>query len=586
VTTEAAELSQEQQHGTASPAESLSNLPATAFESDGDTSLRRRITYMMLFRVVLISLVLGATSLLYWLSDEDLTAPNATVIFAIIVATYLLTIVYAVALTRGLNQQRLAYFQLAADLVIASLLIHVTGGAQSAYTFFFPLAVIGGGIVLYREGVLLVALTSALLFVAVSVAGFYQLLPIPDGQRLLPHELEAIQMIRMLGLNLAGIAGVGVLAVNLAGQLERASASLQTERSATANLMSLHEDIVRSLPSGLITVDNDDHVLTINEAACAILNTQSSKVIGSDYQGIMPGLAALLSQTAIVTRGEISLDTEPQHKILGVSISPLFGADRERLGQVINFQDLTEVREMEKNVKQAERLAAVGSLAAGVAHEIRNPLASMSGAVELLREGKPEDDESAKLMGIVTREIDRLNSLIRDFLDYTNPSPPKKLIMDLCDVLNDTVTMFKQDRAFEGVTVESRFETSELVLESDPEKLRQVLWNLLRNAAQAAIEGGKHVDVSLETQGDSVVIAVRDDGPGITEGDMAKIFDPFFTTKSKGSGLGLATAHGIIRDLGGRIEVESRIGRGSTFVVVLPYSGAHEHVSGVRQGSV
>ena len=267
MTTEAAELSQEQQHGTASPAESLSNLPATAFESDGDTSLRRRITYMMLFRVVLISLVLGATSLLYWLSDEDLTAPNATVIFAIIVATYLLTIVYAVALTRGLNQQRLAYFQLAADLVIASLLIHVTGGAQSAYTFFFPLAVIGGGIVLYREGVLLVALTSALLFVAVSVAGFYQLLPIPDGQRLLPHELEAIQMIRMLGLNLAGIAGVGVLAVNLAGQLERASASLQTERSATANLMSLHEDIVRSLPSGLITVDNDDHVLTINEAA-------------------------------------------------------------------------------------------------------------------------------------------------------------------------------------------------------------------------------------------------------------------------------------------------------------------------------
>jgi two-component system sensor histidine kinase PilS (NtrC family) len=424
------------------------------------------------------------------------------------------------------------------------------------------------------------------MFVAVSVAGFYELLPIPGGQRLLPHELDPIQLARMLGLNLAGIAGVGVLSVNLAGQLERASASLETQRVATADLITLHEDIVRSLPSGLITVDTAGKVLTINQAACAILHTDSNKAVGEDCENLMPGVMKLLSGPSIIARGEMTLDTKPNKTFLGVSVSPLFGANHERLGQVINFQDLTEVHELEQSIKQAERLAAVGSLAAGVAHEIRNPLASMSGAVELLSAGKPDDEESAALMGIVTREIERLNSLIRDFLDYTNPSPPKKVEIDLCDVVRDTVTMFQQDRDFEAVTVDSHLEETELLVESDPEKLRQVLWNLLRNAAEAANEGGRHVEASLKRRGRSVIIAVRDDGPGIGEGDLAKIFDPFFTTKSKGSGLGLATAHGIMRDLAGRLEVESKPGEGSTFIMVLPYTRAHEHVPSVRERPV
>jgi two-component system, NtrC family, sensor histidine kinase PilS len=546
--------------------------PAAAATPD----LRRRLTYLMLFRVALITLVLGATTLLYWLGDADLGAPSALLLYAIVGATYLLTIVYVAALRRLRSLTRLAHTQLAVDLVIASLLVHMTGGAQSAYTFFFPLTIIGAATVLTRDATVWVALAAALLFLLVGLLTWMGLLPVPAG---LVARVSPIDLSRSLGLNLAAIIGVSILALNLATQLQRTSASLASERTAAADLLTLHSDIVRCLSSGLLTVDRWDTVLSVNRSACEILSTTPARAVGAPVERLLPGLSARLhglGPKGALHRGELTIARpgEPD-LVVGISVSPLADHGGRFLGRVVNFQDLTELRKMEVSVVQAERLAVVGRLAAAVAHEIRNPLASISGSIELLGQMPQSDDDSRALMGIVTREIDRLNGLLNDLLDYANPRPLKVTPLDLAELIGDTVRVFGQDRGLAGLTVDQRLDerAAGAPLEGDAAKLRQVLWNLMRNAAEAAAEGGGHVVVELEPDGTEVALRVRDDGPGIPGELRDRVFEPFFTTKSQGSGLGLATVLKIVSDHRGTVQLDSQPGLGTCVTVRLPYSG-------------
>lgn len=557
-----------------SPAQSLTALPAVERATDADQY--RRVQYLMLFRLVLISLVLGATLLLSALGDVDLSAPNSLVLFAIIGGTYLLTIIYALAVRRMEDPRLIADIQIGADLVTSALLVHVTGGAQSAYTFFFPLSIIGAATMRFRIGAVAVTGLSAVIFSLVAYLGWMELLPVPSGQRVLPFDLTELEFGRQMALNLAAFAGVGFLAFNLGGQIQRTSASLEVERTAAADLYAVHEDIVRSLASGLVTIDENGAVVTINEAACDILGVNLDS-IGHPAEGAMPGIDSMLSELSLresIRRADLTIPHEDGSALeLGVSISPLRNNRDVVMGRIVNFQDLTELRQMEKQIKQAERLAVVGTLAAGIAHEIRNPLASISGSIELLNEPSEQDsdDEQRALMQIVTREVDRLNTLITDLLAYTNPAPPKIIRFDVADMVRETMQVFRQDRGFADVdlilTKTSR--DRGLLIEGDPAKLRQVLWNLLRNAAEASGSNGE-VTVSVVPDSANIEIEVADNGQGISSDDISKVFDPFFTTKSRGSGLGLATCHNIITELGGQIYVDSKPGAGTRFVIAVP----------------
>jgi two-component system sensor histidine kinase PilS (NtrC family) len=530
----------------------------------------------MLFRVALITLVLGATTLLYWLGDADLAAPGSLLLYGIIGATYLLTIIYVVALRGPTRLSRLAHTQLAVDLVIASLLVHMTGGAQSAYTFFYPLTIIGAATVCSRDATIWVALAAALLFLLVGLLTWSGFLPAPAGLGARP--VSPLDLSRSLGLNLAAIGGVSILALNLSTQLQRTSASLASERTAAADLLTLHSDIVRCLSSGLLTVDPWDMVLTINESACEILSTSPAGTVGALVEKVLPGLSAQmkgLGPKGSIQRSELNVERPGQSDlVVGISVSPLADHGGRFLGRVVNFQDLTELRKMEVNVKQAERLAVVGGLAAAVAHEIRNPLASISGSIELLGQMPQSDEDGRALMGIVTREIDRLNGLVSDLLDYANPRPLKIAPIDVAELVRDTVRVFGQDRGLGSVTVDARLEErTDVKLHADAAKLRQVLWNLIRNAAEAAAQGGGHVVVELERGAHEVAVRVRDDGPGIPSEHRDRVFEPFFTTKSRGSGLGLATVLNLVTDHRGTVHLESQAGRGTCFTVRLPYTG-------------
>ena len=527
--------------------------------------LKRRITYLMLYRVVLITLVLGVTVALS-LSSQDL---SPTPLFAMIVVTYALSLVYAWFMPRVENPLRFADAQIAGDLMITTVLVYMTGGPQSGFTFLYPLSIIGAATVRLRHGAVKVAAVSVALLLLISALGAWHVLPHFGAE---PWEVTRTQLLRQLVLNLGACVGVGILAANLGDEIARSGERLEKQRATTLDLAALKEDVIRCLSSGLLTIDRNGMVLTMNEAAADILELPAWEGLGKDIGLVVPELAPLLSELGVSELRRRAEITTRRHgsgtdATLGVSISPLVNHRNEPIGRILNFQDLTELRELEHKMKRAERLAVVGRIAAGIAHEIRNPLAGISGSIELLRDAVPDGSENRALMNIVMREVDRLNGLITELLDYARPRDALKVKVELEPIVSETVRVFEHDRSF-PVTVAYRAAAAPTVL-ADPAQLRQVLFNLLRNAAEAMPDGGE-IGVELTRDAGDAVVEVRDQGGGIPHEHQERIFEPFFTTKASGTGLGLPTVHRLVTEHGGTIVVDSAPGRGATLTVRLP----------------
>lgn len=527
--------------------------------------LARRLTWMMLVRTIVISVVLGMA---LWLGRARSTAE--IVLLGLVVITYLATIAYAVLLRRGIAPVRLVWPQLIGDLAVTSALVYVTGGGQSAYTFFYALTVIGAIAVTDRRGASLVAALATALLLAVGISAWAQLLPVPTVPQVQPWTQSARELTLALGRNVGALLAAGALGTLVAGELQQTQASLATQRQVVADLVALNRDIVRSLTSGLVTIDQVGAVLTLNQTAMDILGA-GAEVIGGPVDVVMPGLGARLAAVppaGALRRIDLPLPGPPP-RILGVSVSPLRDDGDQVIGRVVNFTDLTELRRLEDAARRNERLATVGQLAAGVAHEIRNPLASISGSIELLSQSSPASDDDRALMAIVLREIERLNQLITELLEYASPRPRELAEVDAAVLLDDVAAVLRQDRSWGPVTI--AVETARpLTLTVDASKLRQVVWNLARNACEAAAAAGGHVTMRGDRDGDGVRLQVIDDGAGIGREHLAHIFDPFYTTKRRGTGLGLATCHAIVAEHGGAIDVDSEPGRGTTFTVRLP----------------
>ena len=543
-----------------SPGDSLLRAPA-APASD----LGRRVSRLLLLRTLVVSVVLGLS---LWVLASAEQVPAAAVWWqsALVVATYASSIVFGVLLRRGLPPGRVARPMQAADLTVTALLVYATGGAESPYTFLYALSIVGAGALQYRRGAAVVTLASIASLVAIALIAWRLPIGLTALSQVRPWELTAVALVRQLGVNLAALIGVGALAFIFGDQLQRGAETLATTRKAAADLLTLHEDIVRSLSSGLITTTPDGVVLTANAAAADILG-QPAVVAGRPIEQLMPGLSAqIASGGGELRRADLQLADD---LTIGVTVSPLRDVRDQVIGRVVNFLDLTELRRLEQASRRSERLATVGQLAAGIAHEIRNPLASISGSIELLRHAPLATEDDRTLMAIVHREIQRLNGLIGDLLDYANPRPLHRVDFDLGVLIDEVLQVARGDAAFAPVTVSAEV-ARPLAVHADPAKLRQVLWNLLRNAADAAATGGGHVTVTAGRADGAATIAVTDDGPGIPAEQLGHIFDPFFTTKPTGTGLGLATCHAIVADHAGRIDVDSAPGRGTTFTVALP----------------
>ena len=534
------------------------------------TDLRRRVSRLLLLRTLVVTVVLGLS--LWLLLSRGPTSSRAELWWqsSVIIATYVSSIVFGMLLSRGVSPLRVVRPMLANDLLLTSALVYVTGGAQSPYTFLYALSIVAAGAVLYRRGAMVVTVASLVWMIAVSLLAWRRVIDLPLSAQVAPWEQKWADLVRTLGINVAALIGVGALSFIFGDQLKRSAETLATTRRAAADLLSLHQDIVRSLSSGLITTSPEGTILTANQAAADILRTTVGSLSGTQITTVMPGLTALLrGSEGELRRADMTVPTVDDDRTVGITVSPLRDVHDQIVGRVINFQDLTELKRLEQHARRTERMATLGQLAAGVAHEIRNPMAAISGSIELMRQSPQASEDDRALMTIVNREVQRLNVLIGDLLDYANPRPKQTVDFDLASLVDETVQVARGDQNFADVELTLDVD-GPLPIHADPAKLRQVVWNLVRNAADAASSGGKHVRVEAKRVGKDVQIAVVDDGNGVPEQLIGRIFDPFVTTKQKGTGLGLATCHAIVTEHGGRIDVETEAGKGTKMIVTLP----------------
>jgi len=530
---------------------------------------RRRIGYFMLVRLVMLALFTAVAVVLAVQGNLELDALYHGFALGTLVVGYALTIVYARLLPRVRDLDRFAWLQTATDIVLAAVVVQMTGGASSGFVSLYLISVLGAATMGGGRQTWAAAGTCTLIYGCTSLLeGLGVLEPMSLGEAppvLLPAEVAAACARTLLGL-----WGVTALSSFLDKQL--ASSTLQV-----GDLRALNENILRSLGSGLLAVDAEGHILYWNPAAQAILGLQSDdrqRPVAEILPGVEPRLRAN-DADGPQARWELEVRTragEPVH--LGLHCSFLLDGQGRTIGRLINFQDVTRVHELAEQVRRSERLAAVGGLAASVAHEIRNPLAAISGSAELLGSAVLVDDD-ARLLSIIRRESARLSALVTDMLAFTRPRPPQRARVSLPRVAREALEHFRADPANAGLQLALQVDADVPDVEVDAAQLSQVLWNLLRNAAEAmGGEGSVTLEVRMRTGHDSrtheVELVVSDEGPGIPEDQLDRIFDPFFTTKEHGTGFGLAIVHRIVQDNGGAIELSSTPGHGTGFRLRFP----------------
>jgi len=518
--------------------------------------LTNRIKALISFRALFITLLLGASFLF---KIEYLGSPHPKLISYFIITLYALTIIYALLITRVKNLLLFGYIQLILDVLAEICLIFITGGIDSWFSFTLILTVLSSSIVLNKRAGYVIASLSSI---------FYGILLDLQFNRMLPIGYEGImaekQFLFNISVHVIALYVTAFLAGYLSYRLEKTVEKLEEKDSDIRDLEFFNTKVIESLPSGLFTTDIDGSVLIFNHAAELISGIKKETVIGNPIKTALPFLNNPPESGKYERLLSENTDSE---KIIGLNITLLRDLNGNNTGFIGIFQDLTEKKRLESEMKNKEKWAAVGELSANIAHEIRNPLASLRGSIEMLREGKLPERHKEKLMDIALSEMERLNNIISDFLTYSRPKPLEIKPIDIHSILDSTLELLKNSEHKSGISIKKDFE-GEFFINADPEKMRQVFWNLGTNAFEA-MENKGELTVSTKNSPANVSISFSDTGSGISQSNIDKIFYPFFTTKESGTGLGLSIAYRIIEEHKGRLIVASRPGIKTTFEIIL-----------------
>ena len=499
-------------------------------------------------------------------------------------SVYALTVIYWYLLRKSASLQFHSYLQTSGDILLITVLVHLTGGIDSGFSLLYHLTIISASIVLYRRGGYLSAAFSSILYGAMLDMQYYN---VPGFVR--NQNFTAIQVLFQVFINILSFYSVALLSGYLSERLRKARQELREKSSDFADLQVLQEHILRSVGSGILTMGLQGNIASWNPAAEQItgyrhdeIKDRWQEVFGDSVKGIF-GHTNSLMERPFHFNGQI-VKKDGSAAILGMTASLLKDDANAVRGIILIFQDVTKMVEMEEQVRKQERMATVGSLAAGIAHEIRNPLASLSGSIQVLQGELELKEDNRHLMDIVVRETDRLNTIITEFLEYARPRASQSEHVMLVSILDETIMLLKNSKSYlQNIRIICNV-GPHFQIRGDSQRLRQVFWNLLINSCQSMRDGGTIAITALPFPpgGDDACwceLVFADTGPGIEYEYLDKIFDPFFTTKPGGTGLGLAIVYRIIEDHGGTIAVESEPGKGTQFKVRLPLSDEPEHSS-------
>jgi len=472
------------------------------------------------------------------------------------------------------HPERIAWFQFGLDAVLTTAIVTESGGPRSVFIPLYVLLVVGSCFVLSRAGGFIVAAMCSLLYVF-PVWGRTILPMLETGTA---SENTAVEILTVF-MNSGVLLLVAVLTGALAGRYHELQQHMEDQRKHLSDLQAFRDLIFESVGSGLVGVDPNGRVTAFNRAAESITGVRADEAIDQPWESIfghgvnLPDVQRAVSDgSEPAPRYEFRLRRRDGQEVpVGISFWSLRSGAGDVAGLIGVCQDLSNIKQMEQRVRQADRLAAVGRLSANMAHEIRNPLASISGAVEALARDLPADPTRSQLVEIVLRESARLNQIVGDFLEYARPAPMAPIEINMAEIL-DEVLLLIEHRSLPANLKVAREYGDTLLTRADPQRLRQAIWNLCLNAVQAMPDGGElRVGArTLRERGGRLQISISDTGQGIAEGDLPHIFEPFFSTKPEGSGIGLALVYRVLEEHGGTIEVRSRVGEGTTFILILP----------------
>jgi two-component system sensor histidine kinase PilS (NtrC family) len=522
---------------------------------------RNWLAWLVKVRILILTFLLGVELAVARFSPTPLPV---RLFISTILLWFTISLFYVLLLSFWQEHRLQATLQVLTDLVLVSLVVHETGGWDSSLNFLYPLVIIVASVLLPQVWARLIAALAFILYGTVIELNYYGLVPSYCSTH---PELKALQAI--IFVNLFAFLAVAYLSGLLSSKLRQARVELRDASGALENLQALHENIVQSISSGLITTGLDGRITLVNPAAHKLLERSPAELLGSPVNHLF--LDPLPSLESPQPHGEIRFDAPKSfRKTVRVRVAALSVPERGLLGYVYAFDDLTEIRRLEREVRMQDRLAAVGRLAAAIAHEIRNPLTSIAGSVSMLS-GIPEmSGEHRHLLDIVTRESQRLNSIITDFLAYSRTKQYHFDKVDLVQLVEDTLTLMDHRMTAEktGITIDRRFANRQAWAIADGDKIKQVFWNFCENAVRAMGGGGK-LTVSLESLGDDWQVGFTDTGTGMTPQQTEKIFEPFQSNFEGGTGLGLAIVYQIVQAHEGKVWARSKQGQGTTFVLRL-----------------
>lgn len=557
--------------------------------TERNKELLERIKWLMVLRLLFATFLLVATVVVQARAYPSFSNTSLASLYILTGIIYFLTLCYALLLDRIKKYILFAYVQLVFDVLFVTALIYVTGGIESIFSFMYILTIINAAIMLYRRGGLLIASASSI--------GYGSLLDLQYFGIIHPYYTRASELMTYtigyyfytLLMNIAAFYLVAFLSSYLAEELRRSSVKLKAKQYDLDQLELLNRNIVQSINTGLITLNNQLEISYINPAVEQISGFGYRDLEGIHIGDIFPKIVPYLS---ISDRGGDNDDMpQPQKGIdvdfdrrdgtrlhLGFSQSILKDPGGDEIGLILIFQDLTEFRQMQEQVRRMDRLAVAGELAAGIAHEIKNPLASLSGSIQMLRDEVDFGPMQQRLMDITMREAERLNALVNEFLLFSRPEKAVDRSVEVNEVIEDTLEMLKNSPELSRPIRIEKTLSKNLWVHIDSQRLQQVIWNLVLNAVQEMKNSGR---LSLATairknrgSGDAqeklAEISISDTGSGILPENQGKVFDPFFTTKDQGTGLGLTIVHRIVENYDGKIFLDSDGRSGTTFTLHFP----------------
>ena len=534
----------------------------------------QQFRWLMILRVVTIT-----TLLICAFGIELVLRPDQSVrpLFFLAAVAYGLVLLYAAAEKWLSGSRILVYGQLLGDSLVVTAFVWITGGVESPMSFLYLLPILVAALLTYRHGTLVIAAACWTMYASFAIFG-YGWLP---SVGMMPEmgEPEPFRVGYYLAVHLVGFVAVALLGSNLSERLRTTGHEL-AEHSATAErLRALNENIIESINSGLVTTDALGRINFMNRGGAEITQVSHEEALGchvEEFFGLEPGLFAKIRQRLRARqrfRFERDLVTSEECKIyLGIAASNLYDRAGNPLGYIFIFQDLTEIQALEQELRLNERMAAMGKMAAGIAHELRNPLAAISGSVQYLKGNLEPDGEVLDLMDIILRESERLDQTIRDFLMFARPGPFDPERADIVKLLEESLRLLRKSRQFRGEhEIIARPAAPRIWCDIDTNRTKQIFWNLATNALKAMPDGGKlEIEIGLRNRDRDVEICFADEGRGMSPAEIESYFHPFKSAFPEGTGLGAAIVYRLVAEHGGKIDIESTPGRGTRVRVTIP----------------